>query len=52
MSTTRVKIVLACEVCGTRNYKTTRSGAPDAKALKIKKYCAACGKHTVHQESR
>ena len=52
MSTARVKIVLACEVCGTRNYKTTRSGALNVKALKIKKFCTACAKHTVHHESR
>ncbi|MCS6902640.1 MAG: 50S ribosomal protein L33 [Polyangiaceae bacterium] len=52
MSTARVKVVLACEVCGGRNYKTTRSTAPSTAALKMKKYCATCGKHTVHQESR
>ncbi len=50
--TTRVKIVLACEACGERNYKTTRSSAPGAKALSIKKFCTHCAKHTLHHESR
>ncbi len=50
--TARLKVVLACEECGARNYKTTRSTAPDAKALKIKKYCTACAKHTIHHESK
>jgi large subunit ribosomal protein L33 len=48
----RIKVVLACEVCGTRNYKTTRSPAPGASALKIKKFCPQCNEHTVHQESK
>ena len=52
MSSARVKIVLACEVCGARNYKTSRSSVPGAKALTMKKFCAGCAKHTVHHESR
>ena len=48
----RIKVVLACETCGRRNYKTSRSAAPDAKAIEMKKFCAACKGHKVHHESR
>ncbi|MBI5480494.1 MAG: 50S ribosomal protein L33 [Deltaproteobacteria bacterium] len=49
---TRVRVVLACEVCGSRNYKTQRTGRPGARPLKLKKYCPACKTHTVHHESK
>ena len=47
----RVRVALACEVCGSRNYKTTRK--PEQKErLALKKFCPACGRHTLHRESR
>ena len=49
---TRIRVVLACEVCGGRNYKTTRSATPGAAALKLKKYCSTCKGHTIHHESK
>jgi large subunit ribosomal protein L33 len=45
------KVVLACEVCGERNYKARRSEGPEAKALAMKKFCPKCNTHTVHHES-
>jgi large subunit ribosomal protein L33 len=47
----RARIVLVCEVCGARNYKTTKA-ADKAERLSIKKFCAACQKHTLHKESK
>ncbi|MBL8602191.1 MAG: 50S ribosomal protein L33 [Myxococcales bacterium] len=47
---TRLKIVLACEKCGKRNYKTTR--APLTAALTVKKFCAGCNAHTTHHETK
>ncbi len=52
MGTARIKVVLACENCGRRNYKTTRAGSPGAKPLALKKFCTACNAHTLHHESR
>ena len=50
----RLKIVLVCEDCGARNYKRTkaRKVGEIQERLELKKFCPACGKHTVHRESR
>jgi large subunit ribosomal protein L33 len=48
----RIPIVLACTVCKARNYKTSRSRQPNAKAVTLKKYCATCGAHTLHLETQ
>ena len=47
----RERIVLVCEQCGARNYKTTKASEQQER-LSIKKFCAACNKHTVHKETR
>jgi len=48
----QTKIILECSKCKRHNYVTSknRQNAPDK--LKLKKFCAACGKHTEHQENR
>jgi large subunit ribosomal protein L33 len=48
----RVPIVLACSVCGARNYKTTRTRKADAKAIELKKHCVHCNAHTLHKETK
>ncbi|HEY2404547.1 MAG TPA: 50S ribosomal protein L33 [Polyangiaceae bacterium] len=48
----RIPIVLACSVCSTRNYKTTKSTRPGGSALKLKKFCKVCNSHTVHIEGK
>ncbi|MBK6528658.1 MAG: 50S ribosomal protein L33 [Deltaproteobacteria bacterium] len=47
----RIKVVLACEVCGRRNYRTTRSSTPGTKGVRMKKFCVGCNAHTMHAES-
>ena len=47
----RERIVLVCEECGARNYKTTKASAQQQR-LTIKKFCSTCKKHTVHKESK
>jgi large subunit ribosomal protein L33 len=47
----RAHIVLVCEECGGRNYKTTKA-AKKQERLSIKKFCPACKRHTVHKESK
>ena len=47
----RVRVVLACDECGARNYHTTKARG-QSKRLEIKKFCAACKQHTVHKESK
>jgi len=52
VATARVRIALACEECGARNYHTTRARKAGQERLQLKKYCPACQKHTVHKESK
>ncbi len=47
----RVRVALVCSECGARNYKTTRK-KEDKERLAIQKYCKACERHTLHQESK
>ncbi|WP_082306759.1 50S ribosomal protein L33 [Bacillus sp. FJAT-27245] len=45
------KAVLACSVCGSRNYSTASNQARDER-LELKKYCKTCNASTVHKETR
>ncbi|MGB5701787.1 MAG: 50S ribosomal protein L33 [Polyangiales bacterium] len=53
MNRQRVKVALACEQCGARNYHTTklRKAGPQER-LTLKKYCPGCGRHTEHKETK
>jgi len=41
---------LACTVCGTRGYITTRNKLNTPDKLKPKKFCRQCRKVTEHKE--
>ena len=47
----RIKVGLACEACGRRNYRSTRSATPGTAAVRLKKFCVGCNAHTMHAES-
>jgi large subunit ribosomal protein L33 len=47
----RINISLACEVCGTRNYRTSRKPTHQGQ-LKFKKHCTLCNAHTMHLETK
>jgi len=49
---TRIMVGLTCEICGRRNYTTTKNKVNTAGGLKIKKYCGGCKKHTIHKENK
>ncbi|MBW2629178.1 MAG: 50S ribosomal protein L33 [Deltaproteobacteria bacterium] len=53
MTNGRVKVALACEECGARNYQTTklRKAGPQER-LTLKKYCRNCNRHTEHKETK
>jgi len=58
MAKTNNEVVgLTCEDCKSRNYVTTRNKVnmqqkdPSNTKLKIRKFCNACHKHTVHKET-
>lgn len=46
------KIILACEVCLSRNYTTSRSKSSKDKRLALMKYCPKCGRKTLHKETK
>ncbi|MEO7096194.1 MAG: 50S ribosomal protein L33 [Polyangiales bacterium] len=48
----RVPIVLACTVCGARNYRTTRARKVGSKPIELSKFCDKCRAHTPHKESK
>jgi len=45
------KVILACEICLSRNYTTNRS-KNSSKRLELKKFCKKCGKITLHRETK
>jgi|GEM_PF-555648 len=47
----RIRIALACTLCGSRNYRSTRAPR-EGETLSLKKFCSHCGQHTVHTEGK
>ncbi|MCR5795363.1 MAG: 50S ribosomal protein L33 [Solobacterium sp.] len=45
------KIILACEICMSRNYTTNRS-KNSKKRLELQKFCPKCNKKTLHKETK
>jgi len=43
---------LRCESCGRDNYVTDKNKRTMPEKFKIKKFCAACRKHTSHKEQK
>lgn len=48
----RVLIGLVCEVCNKQNYVTEKNKINSEEAIKLKKYCNRCKKHTPHKEKK
>ncbi|MED3727335.1 50S ribosomal protein L33 [Priestia filamentosa] len=48
----RKKSVLACSVCGSRNYSTMKNSSAAGDRLEIKKFCKTCNSHTAHLETK
>lgn len=48
----RIKIVLECTECHSRNYTVSKNKANTPERLEIKKHCSHCGKHTLHRETK
>ncbi|MDQ2642635.1 MAG: 50S ribosomal protein L33 [Myxococcota bacterium] len=44
-------MALCCSVCGSRNYKTTRTKR-EGDPLILRKFCSHCNQHTIHQEGK
>lgn len=48
----RIKVLLICNKCLSRNYVTTKRKSDVSKRMEIKKYCPKCNEHTLHKESK
>jgi large subunit ribosomal protein L33 len=48
----RVKVILTCEDCLSRNYSTMKNKQTDQDRMVIKKFCRRCNSHTVHKETK
>lgn len=48
----RKKVILACEVCQSRNYTTEKNPKENPERLEAKKFCKACNAHTTHRETK
>lgn len=47
----REKVRLQCTECMSLNYTILKKKG-DPKRYEMTKYCPACGKHTVHRETK
>jgi large subunit ribosomal protein L33 len=48
----RINVVLECKTCKSRNYSTSKSKRNTPSKLELNKYCARCGHHTLHRETK
>ena len=48
----RVKVVLVCEECLSRNYTTEKNKLNTTDRVIVKKFCKRCNKHTIHKETK
>lgn len=51
-SDVRPKITMACTECKHRNYITKKNRRNTPDRLEVNKFCANCGRHTAHRETR
>ncbi|MCB9498317.1 MAG: 50S ribosomal protein L33 [Bacillales bacterium] len=47
----RVKVILVCEECSSRNYQIYKN-SDSVNRIELMKYCKKCNKRTLHKESR
>ena len=48
----RVKVILICDECFSRNYITTKNPQKNTERIEVKKYCKNCNKYTIHKETK
>jgi len=45
-------VSLECTECKNRNYSTTKNKRTTTEKLQFAKFCNACRKHTLHNETK
>ncbi|WP_411810035.1 MULTISPECIES: 50S ribosomal protein L33 [Alkalihalophilus] len=48
----RNKVILACEICHSRNYTTQKNKLTHVNRIEVKKFCKLCNEHTLHRETK
>jgi len=48
----RELVGFTCTACSRRNYSTTKNKKVEKEKIEVRKYCAACRKHTAHKETK
>lgn len=48
----RIKVLLICTECLSRNYVTSKRKSDMQKRMELMKYCPKCNKHTLHRETK
>ncbi|WP_227938942.1 50S ribosomal protein L33 [Alkalihalobacillus deserti] len=48
----RTNVVLACEICRSRNYSTQKNKQNTSERIEMKKFCKTCQEHTLHRETK
>ena len=48
----RIVATLACTVCKSRNYATSKNKKKNAERLELRKYCNTCRVHVPHRETK
>src|SRR5690606_40258795 len=46
------KITLACAICSSRNYTTSKNVSTKVSRMEVRKYCKTCGQHTDRKSTR
>ncbi|WP_203247861.1 50S ribosomal protein L33 [Sporosarcina beigongshangi] len=45
------KVILSCDICGSRNYSVPAQSNKSTDRLSLKKFCSHCNKHTMHKQT-
>ncbi|RBW67739.1 50S ribosomal protein L33 [Bacillus taeanensis] len=48
----RNKVILACNVCKSRNYSINKNKQVHPERIEVKKFCKHCNAHNIHRETK
>ena len=48
----RIVVSLACTVCKSRNYTTSKNKKNNPERLELRKYCNTCQEPAAHRETK
>ncbi|WP_149402215.1 50S ribosomal protein L33 [Dictyobacter arantiisoli] len=48
----RIVVTLACTVCKSRNYTTSKNKKNNPERMELRKYCSTCQEPAPHRETK